>query len=561
MKNKIFFFLISIIFSTQEILADDNIYHTVQPESSSKRNYFNNLRFGEFKDYAVVTANDYATKIGYRVIEEGGTVADATVGIQLALGLVEPQSSGLGGGLFVTYYDYKSKKTYSFLGRETAPKNLNQEIFLDSNKKPKKFFDAAIGGASVGVPGTLHALYRFHKEYGKLKWRRIVNLVLELSYKGFVPPNRLVNALKKEKYLFEINPKSIYRSVLIDKSKIFHNHKYSETLEKVSSGIVEFYNGKISKNIVKEVNNSNNPGNLSLTDIKNYNSEKEESFCFKLKNKYQICGPNLPSSGTLCIVQSLIIFESLLNEKKIKLDKYYLEEILEILNFVYFLRDSQLADPRFVEIDLQKLVDEDFLLKNYSKFKKNKSPLVTKNLDEILSSTTHFSAVDKYKNVVSVTSSIESSFGSRLFVDGFFLNNQLTDFTFNVYGKEGNLLKNRPEPEKRPLSSMAPLIVFNENDDFLLSIGSPGGKAIISYIFKSLIDIFYLKLEIKETIQNPNYIRIKNKTFVESSNLKEKIRGKSSVRNLTSGLAIIKKKKNGYSVGADYRRDGTTRGN
>ena len=560
MKNKIIFFLISIIFFAHNIIADENIDHKIQPESASGKNYPNNLRYGEFLNYAVVTANDYATKVGYKVIEEGGTVADATVAIQLTLGLVEPQSSGIGGGLFITYYDYKSKKIYSFLGRENAPANLKSTIFLDSNKKPKKFFDAAIGGASVGVPGTLHALYKFHKDYGKLRWKKLVGLVLEFSRKGFIPPNRLINALEKEKHLFKIDPNSIYANM--EKNKIFHNDQYSKTLEKLSNGILEFYDGEISKKIVKKVKNSNSPGYLSFKDMKNYSSQKEESFCFKLKNKYKICGPRLPSSGTLCIIQSLMIFEYLVNNKQILLDnKNYLNQILEILNFIYFLRDNELADPNFVEIDIQKMVNMNFLLTKYLEFKENRVDSTTQNLDEILSSTTHFSVVDKNKNVVSVTSSIESSFGSRLFVDGFFLNNQLTDFSFNVYDKNGNFIKNRPEPNKRPLSSMAPLIIFDQNDNFFLSIGSPGGKAIISYILRSLIDIFYFKLDIKETIENPNFIRIKDKTFVENLELKKKIKGKSSVRKLTSGLAIIKKEKFGYSSGADYRRDGTTRGN
>ena len=183
------------------------------------------------------------------------------------------------------------------------------------------------------------------------------------------------------------------------------------------------------------------------------------------------------------------------------------------------------------------------------------------NFHEVFSSTTHFSLVDRYNNVLSATSSIESSFGSRLFTNGFFLNNQLTDFSFRIEDKSGVLIKNRPQAEKKPLSSMSPLILFDNNDNFYMTVGSPGGKAIISYVFKSLISILYLNKNIEKAINEPNYIKIKDKIFVETDSLKRLIKQNSYKRNLTSGLAIIKKKNGLFEAAADSRRDGTVRGN
>ncbi len=199
-----------------------------------------------------------------------------------------------------------------------------------------------------------------------------------------------------------------------------------------------------------------------------------------------------------------------------------------------------------------------FLVKNFEKFESKKTSFL---IEEVLNSTSHFSLVDRFNNVVSVTSSIESSFGSRLLVDGFFLNNQLTDFSFSIKDDDNTLIKNRVEGGKKPLSSMSPLIIFDENNDFLMSIGSPGGKAIISYVSRVLIEYFYKNKSLSESINSPNYIRINGKSFIENQKLKPKIIGNAKVRSLTSGLGIIEKKDDFYFGFADSRRDGTVRGN
>ena len=317
-----------------------------------------------------------------------------------------------------------------------------------------------------------------------------------------------------------------------------------------------FYEGRIAQDIVSVVNESNNPGLLNLDDLKLYIPERKAALCRTLKNNYKICGPSLPSSGTICIIQALILYE--FYEEKLKNN---LNELLEILNFVYSIRDDQLADPKFVDVNIEKLLNEKYLVENYEKFKKLKKKSFIHNFEEVFSSTTHFSLVDKFNNVLSATSSIESSFGSRLFTNGFFLNNQLTDFSFKITDDSGVLIKNRPQAEKKPLSSMSPLIIFDNNKNFYMTVGSPGGKAIISYVFKSLISTLYLNKNIERAINEPNYIKIKDKIFVETDSLRDIVKQNALKRNLTSGLAIIIKKKKNFEAVADSRRDGTVRGN
>ena len=551
MIKKINFFIVLILISN-DLLAD-KLNQSIEPEPSSVFSDSDRKNaYGD--DFVVVTANNYATELGFKILELGGSVIDAAVTIQLTLGLVEPQSSGLGGGMFATYYDASSRKTFSFEGRETAPENINSSIFLEDNGKPKKFFDAVVGGLSVGVPSTLKTLKQMHEEYGLLEWEKLIDPVIKFTEDGFLPPRRLLNALKKDKFFLKKNSNSSFKKILENPNTKFVNNDYAESLKTISKNYEDFYSGEIAKNIVVEVRNSENPGKLSLKDLKDYKPKKQQALCMKLESGYKVCGPNLPSSGTICILQILQLYEDLKN-KNIELG-----DILEIINFVYYVRDKQLADDEYEKINLKKLLSLNFLKTEFQLYKEERSSKEIENFDQIFNSTSHFSLVDKYGNILSLTSSIESSFGSKIIVNGFILNNQLTDFSFKTKDQNGELIKNRPESGKRPLSSMAPLIIFDKNNDFILTIGSPGGKAIISYVARVLIDIFYNQIDSASSIRKPNYIKIRDKTFVENEDLKKNLKQVSKIRNLTSGLAIIENTENGFNGIADFRRDGTAKG-
>ena len=557
MKKKIRYFVIFALLISSSSNAQKKIEY-IDPEPYESDATYNNKHL-ESSEIIVVTANDYATKVGYDILKKGGNVIDAAISVQMILGLVEPQSSGIGGGTFVTYYDNNLKKTYSFEGREEAPSKIPENLFLDQNGNPKKFFTAVVGGLSVGVPGLLKTFSEMHREFGKLEWSELIKPAINLSEKGFFPPKRLVNALKNERFFFQLYPNSKFKEIINNPNKRFKNLAYAKTLKEISLNIDHFYNGKIAKNIVQEVNNSKNPGYLSLKDLETYLPEKNKAFCKSLKN-YSICGPNLPSSGTICIIQAMMLYESLIKKREKDEGFNPLELKLSILDFIYHLRETQLADPKFESIDLRQLTNIDYLKNEFVLFNNNNVNANIREFDEIFNSTTHFSLVDKYNNVISVTSSIESSFGSRLFTNGFFLNNQLTDFSFKTIDVKNKKIKNSPAGEKRPLSSMAPLIIFDKNDEFFMTVGSPGGKAIISYVFKTLTDVLYDKKNIIISVKSPNYLKIKGKTFIEDPALFDSIKFKAKVRKLNSGLAIIKKENNNFLGVADFRRDGSVRG-
>ena len=300
------------------------------------------------------------------------------------------------------------------------------------------------------------------------------------------------------------------------------------------------------------MNQSQDNNALSISDLESFYSMKKKAFCSKLQKK-TICGPALPSSGTISITQILKLIDYLHNQKELEINN-----ILKVLNFTYFLRDKYLADDNFVNIDIKKILDDKFLIEEFNVFENYKKSMF---VDEVLSSTSHYSIVDKSGNAISATSSIESSFGSRLFTNGFFLNNQLTDFSFKQKDIAGNFYINRVEGGKKPLSSMSPLIIFDTKGDFLMTIGSPGGKAIISYVSRILIDYFYFGKKIEESINDSNFLRIYGKTFIEDGKLKDSINDKAQVRSLTSGIGIIIKKNKSLFGYADPRRDGTVRGN
>ena len=555
MKKKINFFTFFIIFLFSQNLYSNEIYQSIEPEPDSIKS--NSKKTLTAKKFIIITANDYATSIGFQVLKDGGNAVDSAIAVQLVLGLVEPQSSGLGGGTFITYYDVKTKKTFSFEGRERSPKKIPSDVFLDKTGKPKKFFDAAIGGTSVGVPATLKTLKLIHEDFGLLEWSEIISYAIEFSEKGFIPSPRLINALEKEKFLFKVNKNSIYENIIANPEKKFFNPEYTNTLKTISKNFSDFYNGTIAKKIIKTVNQSINPGFFDISDFESYEAKKQKAFCYKLANGLTLCGPNLPSSGTICLIQAFIIYENILKKSQ----TVSLDETLSILNFIYYLRSKKLADPEFEKINLKKLLDKDELLKNFKLFKKKSKIKESVDANELLNSTSHFTIFDSFGNVVSATSSIESSFGSRLFTNGFFLNNQLTDFSFKNFDEFNNPIKNRVEGGKRPLSSMSPIIVLDKYNKPFLTVGSPGGKAIISYVFKVLTDVLYKDTEIKNSIESPNYIKINEKTYFEDKILKKfSSDNKSIIRKLTSGLAVIKKTEEGFIGVADSRRDGSVRG-
>jgi gamma-glutamyltranspeptidase/glutathione hydrolase len=556
-KNYILFFI--FIFYVSLSFSKDKFQHQILPEISTSTNYYaDKKKIG--KSEVIVTANKYATDAGKYILEKGGNAADASVTVQLILGLVEPQSSGIGGGGFAIYYDKREKKIINYDGREKAPRKINPKVFQDNNGRSKNFYDAVLGGKSVGIPGLIDMLYRIHSDYGILPWNKVVEPAIRLAENGFYPPNRLIKSLKKEKYLWQIEESNdFFKEIRDNPKKKILNPSYAQTLSIVSKNYRDFYEGSIAIDIVDRVNSSHlNPGVLNLNDMASYRSQKSNGICTELKEIY-FCGPDLPSSGGIAISQALFIYENY----RFLGSKTGFENVLDILAFIYKERSLYMADPEYEIIDYDYLLDKKKILKRFDTYLKNKKEQIYSGSRTNFNSTSHFSILDKYGNSISVTSSIENSFGSRLFVNGFLLNNQLTDFSFQSE-ENGKIKKNRVEGGKKPLSSMSPIIILDKKKDFIFSTGSPGGTAIIAYVLKTILDTIYNGIKPEESVRRGNFLKKSNKIYLEKErfNIKEIEKSISSKNKiieipLTSGIAIIKKENDHYIGVADFRRDGT----
>ena len=539
-----------------------------------------NASIAETKNILVSTANPLASETGRNILLKGGNAIDAAVAIQLILNLVEPQSSGIGGGGFLMYYDNKNKNITFYDGRETAPSKIKKKHFLDKNGEPLSFYKGAIGGLSIGVPGLISMLELAHQNHGIVEWEILFKPAINLAENGFAISPRLHNAIKKDQYLYFF-PRSkeyfyeknkIYKK-LIPKIKnerqpkktltILKNQDFANSLKIVSLKKSKgFYEGDVAKKIITEIQNSPiRKGVMNLEDLKNYKAVKQNPICAKYR-KYKICSASLPSAGGISILQTLGILENFtLSKETIKEDIHL---ILEASKFSFLDRFKYLGDPNFNNINYKKLLSDKYLKNIASKISTVDATKLNFGTNKKLNnqrSTTHFSIMDQYGNIVSMTSSIENSFGSRLMASGFLLNNQLSDFNFK---QNNGLYKNNIiEPGKKPLSSMSPTIIFDEKNNVRMVIGSPGGKSIIMYVLKTIIAVLDWDMTIKDAVNFPNFslknniVLLENKKFDNGTkkyllNLDHIIEEKK----LDSGLHGFEIKNNKIFGAADKRREG-----
>ncbi len=536
------------------------------------------------KKFMVVTANPYATEAGYKILKNGGNAIDAAIAVQMVLNLVEPQSSGIGGGAFLLYWDQKNQKLTFYDGRETAPEKTSPDLFLDPNQKPINFWKAVIGGRSVGVPGVLKMLKLAHEEHGETAWDKLFKDSIDLSEKGFKVSHRLHQLIAENanpglknsnsaKDYFYPGQKALKEGVLL------RNHAFSKTLKAISKeGEKVFYQGKIGNDLVKTVESSGeNKGFLQKEDLLHYQAKKREPICGFYKN-YKICGAPPPSSGGMTLLQTIGILQNISSFSYEPSSKETVHLMTQAERLAYADRNRYLADPDFVKIPADSMLAPAYL--------KNRSKLIRKNRDmgkatagvfenglsfsngtEIeFPSTSHISIVDSKGNAVSMTTSIEMAFGSTLMVDGFLLNNQLTDFSFNPE-ENGKLAANRVEPGKRPRSSMTPIMVFDRQNHLKLILGSPGGSQIINYIAKTVIPLLDGKLNLQEAIEAPNYSNTNGFTELEKNSLLaplkpalEKMGHEVKLVELNSGLHGIFISPDKITSGIDPRREGSALG-
>lgn len=541
----------------------------------------------EAKRFMVAAANPIAAQAGREILVKGGNAIDALVAVQTVLGLVEPQSSGLGGGAFLVYFDAASGKITTFDGRETAPMEATPKLFLDSDGQPLKFLDAVVGGRSVGTPGTVRLMDEVHRRYGKLSWAQLFAPAEKLAAEGFEISPRLSNLVKGEGDKLKLDQEARTYFFNPDGSPLatgamLKNPAYATTLRAIAEGGADaFYNGPIAEAIVKTVRDAEgNPGVLSLTDLSSYRIKEREPVCFAYRG-FDVCGMGPPSSGAVAVGQILGMLENF-DIRALGPDHVQSWRLIGDAERLAFAdRERYLADTDFVPAPVKGLLSKDYLgerarlLDGYKALSDDQvkagqptwdhALLFGKDVSLELPSTSHFVIVDGEGNVVSMTTTIENGFGSRLMTGGFLLNNELTDFSFKTHN-DGLPIANRVEPGKRPRSSMAPTIVMKEGKP-VLAIGSPGGSQIIGYVAQALLGYIDWGMPVERIVAEPHLVNRFGKFDIGSGTRAEafieplKLLGyEVNETEMTSGLHAVELTADGLAGSADPRREGVAVG-
>ena len=571
-------------FLTISVASAQQASDTTAPEKASA---VTSAKRVETKRYMVAAANPLAAEAGRAVIEKGGSAADALVAVQTVLGLVEPQSSGLGGGAFLVYYDAASQKLTTFDGRETAPMEATPKLFLDDQGQPLKFMAAVVGGRSVGTPGTVRLLETVHRKYGKANWAGLFTAAERLATDGFEVSPRLGTLLAAEgdklktddatiRYFFDDGGAPLKTGTLLK------NPAYAETLRTIASGGADaFYSGPIAQAIVKAVREAKgNPGVLSLSDLANYRVKEREPVCLAYR-ALDVCGMGPPSSGGVAVGQMLGMLENF-DLKGLGPDNVQSWRLIgDAQRLAFADREKYLADPDFVPAPIKGLLKKEYLggrarlLDTDKALAKDAVTAGEPTWDHALlfgrgeaielPSTSHISIVDRDGNVASMTTTIENGFGSRLMVNGFLLNNELTVFSFKTH--DGSLpVANRVEPGKRPRSSMAPTIVMKDGKP-LMAIGSPGGSQIIGYVAQALVAYIDWGMPVEQIVAQPHLINRFGTYDIEAGTraetLMEPLKSlgyEVKAGEMTSGLQAIEITDRGLAGSADPRREGIATG-
>ena len=570
----------SLLLSLQ-LHASSQVADSVAPEAASG---LQSKQAVTANDFMVAAANPLAAQAGYDVLKNGGTAMDAMVAIQAMLGLVEPQSSGLGGGAFLVYYDAERKQLTTFDGRETAPLATTPELFQDADGKPLKFYEAVVGGRSVGTPGTVKLMADMHARYGNQDWASLLKPAQDMAANGFRVSARLAGAIANDKERLSTYPdtRSYFFSAdgePLQEGHLLKNQAYADTLALLAKdGAGAFYNGPIGKAIVAKVNSiEDNPGILSEQDLAIYSVKERPAVCAPYR-QYDICGMGPPSSGALTVGQILGI-SSNFDLAGMGADSATAWQIIGDASRLAFAdRGRYMADSDYVPMP-EGLLDKDYLSQRAALIKEGKAltevtpgeprwEQAVAQADDIaieLPSTSHFVIVDKAGNIVSMTTTIENGFGSRVMSNGFLLNNELTDFSFSAH-KNGYPIANRIEPGKRPRSSMSPTIVMRDGQPYM-AVGSPGGSRIIGYVASTLIAHLDWGMGIQQAIDLPHLINRFGTYDLEKGTAAEGYKAaleemgfKVNVRDLNSGLQAIILDNGKLTGAADPRREGLALG-
>ena len=532
------------------------------------------------REAGVAAANPLAVEAGLEVLAAGGSAADAAVAVQAMLGLVEPQSSGLGGGAFLLYYDAATSHITAFDGREAAPASATPGMFLDENGEPLAYRDAVLSGRSTGVPGVVAMLGAAHARHGALPWQRLFEPAIRAAESGFTVPQRLARfANSTASQAAERDVRALFSRAdgkPLQAGDRLVNPAYAGTLRQIATnGPRALLEPPLSDAIIARTRAEPRPGTLAASDFAAYHPRIGDPLCGSYL-VYVVCVPPPPSSGV-----ALLQLLALLDRTDIALrgpgDPHAWFLFAEASRLMYADRDRYVADPAFIDVPVVGLLDSAYITRRAALIGAAAGPApaagdpapIQRGTDTTTEAdgTSQFVVVDAAGNVASMTTTVESLFGSGRAVGGFMLNNQLTDFSFRPV-IDGQPVANAVAGGKRPRSSMSPVIVLDREGHLVAALGSPGGTAILAYNAKTLVGLLAWELTLQQAIDLPNLIARGDEYFGEAAKLPPEVVAGLAERGITvkagrgeeSGLHGVVLHDDGRSEGAaDPRREGVFR--
>ncbi|HWA03185.1 MAG TPA: gamma-glutamyltransferase [Rhizomicrobium sp.] len=537
------------------------------------------------RHHMIAAANPYAAKAGLQMLRKGGSAVDAAIATQMVLTLVEPESSGIGGGAFMLLWDPSRKKMTSFDGRETAPASARPAMFLDAQGEPRAHVSAIPGGLSVGVPGVLAMLDLAHRKYGRLPWAALFAPAIGLAEKGFEVPKKLAFTLKRFPAMARMPDirRHFYHAdgTPYAEGETMKNPELAATLRLIARrGPRAFYTGAVARAIVEQVANAPvNPAKMTLADLAHYKARERAPVCGSYRGN-RLCSMGPPSSGGIAVIQILDMLERF-PSKELRMDS--LEGVhlfTQASRLAYADRGEYPGDPGFVKVPVEGLIDRGYIArramlidpaKDMGVAEPGTPPGAQRNFAPQKSpehpGTSHMSIVDDRGEVVSMTTTVEAPMGSELMAGGFILDNQLTDFSFDPV-RDGKPVANAPGPGKRPLSAMSPSIVLGPDGRFRLATGSPGGPMIIDYVAQSLVAMIDGGLSPGEAAAQPHAGNANGATVLEEGTPVASLAPELAAMGHTvanpsvekSGLNIVARTAEGYVGASDPRRDGVAIG-
>jgi len=535
------------------------------------------------KHHMIAAANPHAAQAGLEMMRAGGSAVDAAIATQMVLGLVEPESSGIGGGAFMLVYDAKTKRTTSFDGREMAPASATPTMFLDANGQPRNKGEAIPGGLSVGIPGVVKMLWLAHQKYGKLPWAKLFEPAIKLSEDGFPVGPKLARTLARGGSNMPDIKARFYHAdgTPLAEGEIYKNPDYAAALKKIAKeGPDGFYKGEIAQAIVDAVQHApRQQGGMTLEDLDKYQAKERAPVCGEYR-AYNVCSMGPPSSGGVAVLQILGMLQRFTPQQLTPNTVEGAHLFAQASRLAYADRAQYLADPAFIDVPIKGLIDKAYIASRAALIDPakdmgtaiagnppQKHAALSPQVSPVLHGTSHMTIVDDTGEVVAMTTSVETGFGAKIMAKGFILNNTLTDFSFQPV-RDGKPVANAPAPGKLPLSAMSPTIVFDKKGDFLVSVGSPGGPAIIDYVSQILIGILDAKMSPKAAMSMPHEINMNGPTLLETSPTTDALAAQLTAKGHMiqtsrmegSGLHSIQKVKGGYIGAADPRRDGIALG-